>query len=183
MTSRRSLAAALALTALALTAPRPAPAATEPEVLYPAKVTTLQGRVYTLEDLGSAFEDGAFVFHDGAEQGRVSWRDLDKVVLVGNIGHGFGSEGSRMPRTRRATLHWLDGTTRTVHLVIGAFHGYDGVDEHQISARQISLIDFDEARIAPSLYNACPRGHVWEQEGYRFCPYDGERLAEVPLGR
>jgi hypothetical protein len=59
--------------------------------------------------------------------------------------------------------------------------GHDGASVRYIEAEDVTLIDFDEVRIAPAAYRACSRGHAWEQLDYNYCPYDGERLVEVPL--
>lgn len=182
---RIRLAAAPTLLALVLAAAAamaPPAAAGEPTILYPAKVSTLAGRIFDLESLGHDLGDGSFTFYDQNEDGRVSWRDLDKIVFVGSIGSGPGSQGKSVPRTQRVRLYYLDGSDRIVSLVIGRIHGEDGIARRNISAGDIALIDFDQARIAPSLYRVCDRGHQWEQKDYRYCPHDGQPLRDVQVG-
>ena len=161
------------LAALCLQAPVEA---VETDLRYPAKVTTMDGTIYHFEDLRSELARGSFVLYDGETEGRVPWRDIDKIVFVGNIGHGPGALGPSRAGTTRARIDYVDGHQRLVNLVIGRIRGFDGKAERDLPARKISVIDFDEVRIAPALYHACERGHVWEQEDYRFCPYDGLAL-------
>ena len=170
----------LALVLGALAAPT-ALLAGEPEILYPAKVSTLGGRVFELKNIGHELGDGYFTFYDGSAEGRVAWRDLDKVVFVGNIGYGPGASGQRIARTRRVRLYYLDGTDRVVNLVIGHLHGADDLAERNLNPSDLAMIDFDQARIAPSVYRICERGHQWEDPTYRFCPYDGQPLREIRM--
>lgn len=163
----------LAALAAALTA-----RAAETDIRYPAKVVTVKGEVYEFEDLRHELARGSFVIYDGEVEGRVSWRDLDKVTFVQNIRHGVGAYTPDAPGpirkgTRRVRLTYVDGHERLVNMVVGRLFGHDGMADRDVSARRASLIDFHEAEIAPTLYKACQRGHVWEDEGYRFCPYDG----------
>lgn len=144
--------------------------------VFPAKVTTTHGRIFTLEDLGHEYDTGSFVIFDGETEGRVSWRDLDRVTFAGNLGHAPDALGPRQPGTRRVRLHYVDGQERIVNMSVGRVWGHDGTGERSVRADNLALIDFDEARIAPRLYKACERGHVWEQEAYRYCPYDGLEL-------
>jgi hypothetical protein len=148
-------------------------AAVDTELRYPAKVTTIQGDIYQLEDLRHQLARGSFVLYDGETEGRVTWRDIDRITFVGNIGHGPGAVGPKMRGTRRARIRYADGHERIVNLVIGKVRGYDGIGEREISSKRLSVIDFDTVRIAPALYKACERGHVWEQEDFRYCPFDG----------
>jgi hypothetical protein len=165
----------LAVAALALATMGPV-SAIETDLRYPAKVTTMDGTIYHLEDLRSELARGSFVLYDGETEGRVPWRDIDRITLVGNIGHGPDAIGPKRSGTTRVRLRYVDGHERLVNLVIGKIRGFDGMDERSFPARKISVIDFDQARIAPALYKACERGHVWEQEDYRFCPHDGLAL-------
>lgn len=165
----------LVATSLLVLATGPA-GAVETDLRYPAKVTTLDGTIYHFEDLRSELARGSFVLYDGETEGRVPWRDLDKITFVENIGYGPGALGDRHAGTKRVRLTYVDGHERLVHLVVGRIRGFDGKAERDFPARKITVIDFDEARIAPALYKACERGHVWEQEDYRFCPYDGLEL-------
>jgi hypothetical protein len=173
--SRRLLPAAL-LAAAAVTA-----RAAEPDIVYPAKVTTTQGRIIPIENLGHEFGVGSFVYYDGETEGRVQWRDLDRITFIGNLGHVPGANAPQAHGTERATLKFLDGTEKQVNLVVGQLHGYDGVAVRDIPGRNLAVIDFDEARIAPKLYKTCLRGHVWEQPDYHYCPYDGLTLDETRL--
>ena len=150
--------------------------AIETDLRYPAKVTTLDGTVYHFEDLRSELARGSFVLHDGETEGRVPWRDIDKITFVGNIGYGPGSIGPKRAGTTRVNLRYVGGHERLVNLVIGRIRGFDGKGERDLPIRKVTVIDFDESRIAPSLYKACERGHVWEQEDFRFCPHDGLSL-------
>ena len=181
---RISLAArmTLALVVAGAAAMAPPAAAGEPTILYPAKVSTLAGRIFELASLGHELGEGSFTFYDQNEDGRVSWRDLDKIVFVGSIGYGPGSDGKEVPRTQRVRLYYLDGSDRIVSLVIGRLSGEDRVARRNISPGDVALIDFDQARIAPSLYRVCDRGHQWEQKEYRFCPHDGQPLRDVHVG-
>src|SRR2546429_636632 len=86
--------------------------AAEPAILFPAKVTTMQGRIFQFATPGHEREGGWFVFYDGETEGRVTWRALDRVTFVGNLGHSPGAGGPTMARTRRVTLTYLDGTER-----------------------------------------------------------------------
>lgn len=175
---RPALAVLPVLGALALAATldaMPAEAA-EPEIVYPAKVTTLQGRIHHFEDLGHLRGDGSFVFYDGETEGRVSWRDLDAVIFTENLGHRPGALGPRILGTQRVELRFVDGERRVVNMVVGDVFGFDGIAERNVGADELTRIDFDEAVIAPKLYKVCSRGHVWEEEAYRFCPYDGLSL-------
>jgi hypothetical protein len=170
-----SLAAAGLVLAAGLTlvaAPGPARAA-EPQVLYPARVTTLQGRVFKFTNVGHSRGDGYFVIYDGETEGRVLWRDLDAVVFAANLRHRPGAQGPRQRGTERVELKYVDGTERVVNMIVGDIHGYDGISEHTLRPADLTRINFDQARIAPRLYNVCERGHVWEERDYRFCPYDG----------
>jgi hypothetical protein len=150
--------------------------AVETDIRYPAKVTTMQGEVYEFVDLRHDLARGSFVLYDGETEGRAPWRDIDKITFVGNIGHGPGALGPKKRGTRRVEVLYTDGHARFVNLVIGKIRGFDGKGERGIPPKSLSVIDFDEAEIAPVLYKACERGHVWEQEDFRFCPYDGLRL-------
>ena len=164
---------AAALLALAATGPA---GAVETDLRYPAKVTILDGTVFYFEDLRSELARGSFVLYDGETEGRVPWRDIDKITFVENIGYGPGAIGPKRNGTKRVRLTYVDGHERLVNLVVGRIRGFDGVAERDFPARKITVIDFDEVKIAPALYKACERGHVWEQEDYRFCPYDGLEL-------
>ena len=99
-----------------------------------------------------------------------------RITFVGNIGYGPGSIGPTRRGTERVLIRYTDGHERLVNLVIGKVRGYDGKAEREFAVRKLSVVDFDEARIAPALYKACERGHVWEQEQYRYCPFDGLAL-------
>lgn len=165
----------LTVAALALTTSAPV-TAVETDLRYPAKITTLDGTIYHFEDFRSELARGSFVLYDGETEGRVPWRDIDRITLVGNIGYGPGSLGPKRSGTTRARIKYVDGHERLVNLVIGRIRGFDGKAERDLPARKVSVIDFDEVRIAPALYKACERGHVWEQEDFRFCPYDGLEL-------
>ena len=171
----------LLLLATALGAVAALATAAEPDIVYPAKVTTLNSRIYQIANLGHDLQAGSFVFYDGQEEGRVAWRDLDKITFIGNIGHSPGSDGPKMPHTRRVRLTYLDGTERTVNLVVGHLSGNDGVSVRRLDPDDLATVDFDQTRIAPALYKVCPRGHAWEQKEYRFCPYDGDALTDVPM--
>jgi hypothetical protein len=173
-----TLLLATALTALSATA-----AAGEPAIMYPAKVSTLAGRMFQLGNLDHDLGEGSFTFFDQNEEGRVAWRDLDKIVFVGNIGYGPGAEGKAQPKTRRVRLVYVDGSERIVNLVLGKVHGHDGIESRTIAPGDIAMIDFDQSRIAPSAYRVCDRGHQWEQKDYRYCPFDGQPLKEVRLDR
>jgi hypothetical protein len=172
----------LALVLAAAVATAPPAVAGEPTILYPAKVSTLAGRIFELASLGHELGEGSFTFYDENEEGRVSWRDLDKIVFVGSIGHGAGSDGKAVPRTQRVRLYHLDGSDRIVNLVIGRLSGEDGVARRNVAPGDVALIDFDQARIAPSLYRVCDRGHQWEEKDYRYCPFDGQPLRDVQVG-
>ena len=90
---RALLALACALLVLgALAAAQPAFAADE-DIVYPAKVTTLKGRVYQFENLGHELAKGSFVGYDGETELRIPWRDVSKVTFVGSIGHRPSSLG------------------------------------------------------------------------------------------
>ena len=170
-----ALAAALAPLAtlgLGLAASSGARAA-EPAVLYPARVTTLQGRVFSFDSLGHARGDGYFVIYDGETEGRVLWRDLDAVIFADNIRHRPGALGPRQRGTERVELHYVDGSVRVVNMIVGDIHGWDGRANRTLRAGDLTRVDFDQAVIAPRLYKVCERGHVWEQEEYRYCPFDG----------
>lgn len=155
----------------------------EPAIVYPAKVSTLPGRVFNLANLTHDLGEGSFTFFDQNEEGRVSWRDLDKIVFVGNIGYGPGASGRTQAKTRRVRLHYVDGSERVVNLVIGRLNGHDGVESRNVSPSDLAMIDFDQARIAPSVYRVCDRGHQWEQKDFAYCPFDGQQLKEVRLDR
>ena len=172
--------AVLAVAGLALAAPARS-AGVEPHVTYPAKVTTMQGRIFLLDDLGHEFEEGSFLYYDGETEGRVQWRDLDRVTFISNLGHQPGSDAPETAGTRRAKLTFLDGSTRQVNLVVGRIHGHDELAERHVTPSQLAVIDFDEVHIAPRLYKSCLRGHIWEQEDYRVCPYDGLSLETTNL--
>ncbi len=167
---------ALALLAGALCLPA---VAGEPDVMYPARVTTMQGRIFPIVNLGHEFEEGSFLYYDGETEGRVQWRDLDKVTFIGNLGHQPGANAPRVSGSRRATLRFLDGSERQVNLVIGRIFGHDEIAERSVSPRWLAVIDFDEVAIAPVLFKSCLRGHVWEQPDYHYCPYDGLSLDET----
>jgi hypothetical protein len=172
-----SRTAALLLTSglLAATLGGPA-AAVETDLRYPAKVTITNGTIYHFDDLRHELTRGSFVLYDGETEGRVPWRDIDRITFVGNIGYGPGSLGPERPGTRRVRIRYVDGHERLVNLVVGRVRGFDGRAERDLPARKVTVIDFDEARIAPALYKACERGHVWEQADFRFCPFDGQEL-------
>jgi len=162
--------------ALALLAFGLVPAATraaEPEILYPATVYTANGNLWHLTSLGHAYEEGSFFYYDGAEQGRVSWRDLDRVRFIGNIKNVPGANSQRITGTERAELIYVDGTVRQVNLAIGRIFGHDGYGERSSLPNNLIVIDFDEAAIAPKVYMTCEKGHTFEQPGYNYCPYDG----------
>lgn len=181
MSSPTRRLAPLPALALACALAVPAARAAEPEVRYPAKVTTTQGRIYTIENLGHELGDGSFVYYDGEIEGRVQWRDLDRVTFIGNLGHRPGADAPEPNGTERAELRYLDGTVKQVNLTMGRLHGHDGISEREIPARNLTVIDFDEATIAPKLYKVCLRGHVWEHPDYHYCPYDGLTLEETRL--
>ena len=155
--------------------------AAEPAILYPAKVMTMDGRIFEIENLGHELESGSFVFYDGETEGRVPWRDLDRVVFVERLGHEPDALGPKQGGTRRVRLEYVTGETRVVNLVVGDVHGFDGIAKQQLRPRNLAVIDFDQAKIAPKLYKACERGHVWEQTDYRYCPWDGLALDEYRL--
>ena len=177
--SRLSLVLALALAAALSGVAR----AGEPVINYPAKVSTLAGRMFNIASLGHDLGDASFSFYDQNEEGRVAWRDLDKIIFVGNIGYGPGSEGKSQPKTRRVRLFYVDGSERVVNLVIGKLHGHDGIESQSFSPSDLAMIDFDQARIAPTAYRVCERGHQWEQKDYAYCPFDGQPLKEIRLDR
>ena len=130
----------LIVAALALASTGPV-TAVETDLRYPAKVTTMNGTIHHLEDLRSELARGSFVLYDGETEGRVPWRDIDKITLVGNIGHGPGSLGPSRRGTTRARIDYVDGHQRLVNLVIGRIRGFDGKAERDIPARKISVID------------------------------------------
>jgi hypothetical protein len=168
--------------ALALLAAGLAPAAAraaEPQILYPCTVYTTGGREFHLETLGHEMEEGSFLYYDGDEQGRVSWRDLDKIRFIQNIKGVPGANAQHVSHTERVELFYLDGTIRQVNLVIGRIYGHDGYGERAVLPNNLILIDFDESRIAPLVYKTCERGHTFENEDYSFCPYDGLPLTAV----
>lgn len=169
----------LVLAALAVSLAFAASAADE--VLYPARVTTMQGRIFNLHTLGHEYEEGSFLYYDGETEGRVQWRDLDKITFIGHLGHQPGAGAPKVSKTHRATLRFLDGTERQVNLVVGKIFGADDLDTRTVSADALAVIDFDETITAPKLFKTCLRGHVWEQADYRFCPYDGLSLEEKRL--
>ncbi|MEM7245280.1 MAG: hypothetical protein AAF533_08040 [Acidobacteriota bacterium] len=150
--------------------------AAETVLRFPAKVATLNGDVFHFEDLRHGLERGAFVALDGETEARLSWRDVKSVVFVGNIGEGLAGRGKKVRGTRRAEVTFVDGQTRFVHLVVGRIRGYDGRGERDLHPRRLSRIDFDTVRIAPKVYMVCEKGHVFENEHYRFCPYTGGPL-------
>ena len=177
--SRLSLVFALGCVAAITGAVR----AGEPTINYPAKVSTLAGRMFNIASLGHDLGDASFSFYDQNEEGRVAWRDLDKIIFVGNIGYGPGSDGKTQPKTRRVRLFYVDGSERVVNLVIGKVHGHDGIESRSFAPADLVMIDFDQARIAPSAYRVCERGHQWEQKDYAYCPFDGQPLKEIRLER
>jgi hypothetical protein len=181
MSSRGRFVRTLVLAALAgVLFPVAAPSA-EPEILYPAKVMTRQGRIYHLRDLGHALARGSFVMFDGETEGRIPWRDVDSITFVGNLRHRVGAQGAEAPGTRRVQVRFVDGQERFVNLAIGRVHGHDGLDTRSVDAEDLSVIDFDQVRIAPAIYKSCEHGHVWEQADYRYCPYDGLELVATRL--
>lgn len=180
--TRRLLAIALLATGLAAFATSFASEArADEEVVHPARVTTMQGRIFPIQNLLHEFEEGSFHYYDGETEGRVQWRDLDKVTFIGNLGHQPGADAPRVANTRRVTLRFLDGSERQVSLVCGRIFGHDGIAERSVRPENVAVIDFDETRIAPRLFKSCLRGHVWEQADYRFCPFDGLSLDEKRL--
>ena len=122
--------------------------------------------------------------HAGGANGNL-WHDPISP-LVGGSGALFGLMGCALALSMRRGRHLLDFmnyvgprqlvSLLVVNLVIGKIRGFDGKAERTFPSRKLSVIDFDQARIAPALYKACERGHVWEQEDFRFCPYDGLAL-------
>ena len=175
VSSRRLLALAFLAVGLA------AAASAEDAVVYPARVTTMQGRIFPIQNLQHEFEEGSFLYYDGETEGRVQWRDLDRVTFIGNLGHQPGAGAPEVHDTRRVTLRFLDGSERQVNLVLGRVFGHDGIAERTVNPGSVAVIDFDEVAIAPKLFKSCLRGHVWEQADYRFCPYDGLSLEEKRL--
>ena len=153
----------------------------EPAIAYPAKVSTLAGRMFSIASVTHDLGDASFTFFDQNEEGRVSWRDLDKIIFIGNIGYGAGSSGKTQPKTRRVRLYYLDGSERVVNLVLGKINGHDGVGSRSFAPADLAMIDFDQARIAPTAYHVCERGHQWEQKDYAYCPFDGQPLKEIRL--
>jgi len=181
-TSRMTLAPSRRLLVLALLAAGIAASATaENSVVYPARVTTMQGRIFPIQSLQHQYEEGSFLYYDGETEGRVQWRDLDRVTFIANLGHQPGASAPQVRETRRVTLRFLDGSERQVSLVLGRIFGHDGIAERTVNPGSVALIDFDEVQIAPKLFKSCLRGHVWEQADYRFCPYDGLSLNEKRL--
>jgi hypothetical protein len=181
--SRRLMAAVLApaLLAVLVSAGSPAPASADETVTHPARVTTMQGRIFPIQDLQHEYEEGSFLYYDGETEGRVQWRDLDRVTFISNLGHQPGAGAPEVRDTRRVTMRFLDGSERQVNLVLGRLFGHDGISERSVNPGSVAVIDFDEVRIAPKLFKSCLRGHVWEQADYRFCPYDGLSLEEKRL--
>ena len=76
--------------------------AADKDVVYPAKVTTVKGRVYHFESLGHELAEGSFVGYDGETELRIPWRDISKVTFVGNIGHSPSALGPTQRGTVRA---------------------------------------------------------------------------------
>ena len=177
------LAVALVFVAALGLATCPTARAGEPAIVYPAKVSTLAGRMFELASLDHDLGDGSFTFYDQNEEGRVNWRDLDKIIFIGNIGYGPGADGKAQPKTRRVRLFYVDGSQRVVNLALGKVHGHDGITSRSFDPGDLAMIDFDQARIAPTAYRVCARGHQWEQKDYRYCPFDGDPLKEVRLDR
>jgi len=175
MRARTLLAAAVSVTLLAIPAGKPSRAA-EPAIKYPAKVSTLSGYLYRLDDLGGELERGSFVMFDGETEGRIPWRDIDTVTFVENIGHRPGAAGPTKKGTQRVEIKYVDGQTRYANIVIGRVWGFDGIAHRVVPPRDLASIDFDVVRIAPVQYKTCEHGHVWEQPDFRFCPYDGLEL-------
>jgi hypothetical protein len=175
LSTRRLLALAFLAAGLAM------PALADDAVVYPARVTTMQGRIFPIQNLEHEFEEGSFLYYDGETEGRVQWRDLDRVTFIGNLGHQPGANAPRVHDTRRATLRFLDGSERQVNVVMGRVFGNDGIAERDVRPENIAVIDFDEVKIAPKLFKTCLRGHVWEQSDYHYCPYDGLSLEEKQL--
>lgn len=175
------LASPRRLLALAFLAAGLGASAMADEVIHPARVTTMQGRIFAIQNLLHEYEEGSFLYYDGETEGRVQWRDLDKVTFIGNLGHQPGADAPRVAKTRRVTLRFVDGSERQVSLALGRIFGHDGVFERSVLPANVAVIDFDETKIAPRLFKSCLRGHVWEQGDYRFCPYDGLSLEEKRL--
>jgi len=143
-----------------------------------AVVTDRQGVRTELTSFGRMFGSGSLAAHHGDADIQIPF-DRIRSFRVGEM------KDSRAP----VTVQLVDGTIMEVEIdsqeYTTAFTGKASFGSYRIMLGKISTCTLrkpkpEEPRARTA--RICPDGHIWEQDDYRFCPYDGKPLKVVTRG-
>lgn len=144
---------------------------------YAAKVWSNDGYIWTLNHMTDSGVAGEWHYWAPGEEGTLHWDDVDWIVFEENLHpNRYGPWNREMPRGRRATVRFNSGETRELYVQVELLYGKDDWGVRKVYGDDVTKVDFLETRMP--MVRRCPNGHVWPQEGYRFCPYDGLPVTE-----
>jgi len=152
-------------------------AADEAGPSFKAKVWDNDGHIWILDHMVDRGVGGEWRYWAPGEEGTLFWDDVDWVVFEENLHpNRHGPWDREMPQGRRARVRLNNGEIRHLYIAVQLLHGKDAYGARKIYGDDVTRIDFLETY--KPLVKRCPNGHVWPDEGYNFCPFDGQPVTQ-----
>lgn len=146
---------------------------------WKAKVWTNDGYIWHLNNLLDEGVGGQWEYWAPQESGTLYWDEIDWISFPSNIEPwNYSMPDNEMPRGRRARVHFTNGETRELWVHLRELHGRDAWNVRRIQGEDVTRIDFIGTTV--SSVHRCANGHIWQQDGFQYCPYDGLPLEEYP---
>ena len=148
---------------------------------YLVKVWSSHGQVYYLKTVHQPFmqEDLRWYKADGST-GTWAWSEIRSIEFLKNIGWWKGGKPD-MEKGRMADVSTWSGKTERAYIWIDQVMGDDPWGPRQVDGENLTKIEFSERAAPPPPGSkqilVCPNGHTWENPGFRFCPYDKQKLS------
>jgi hypothetical protein len=149
---------------------------------YKAKVWASSGHLWVLDHMKDRGMGGQWQYwapggEGVVEQGILYWDDIDWITFLDNLEpYNYGPWDRDLKRGRRARVRYNNGETRELYVHVDALYGKDAYGTRRVLGRTVTRVDFLETY--RPVVRRCPNGHVWPEDGYNFCPYDGQEVTK-----
>ena len=152
---------------------------------YEVKIWSNDGDIWTLHDVHDRGMSGRWHYWIGSpeegvdEEGELDWGFVDYIDFDDNFAPWDRGPGHPRiyRRAHRATVTYNSGEVRSMWIFVDEIVGKDDYGKRKVYGEDMTRIDF--LTTYHVVADRCPNGHVWKDQGFRYCPYDGQRLVSV----
>lgn len=151
---------------------------------YIAKVWTNDGRIFYFRTLEQPNMNESFRYYTPDGTGTFAWADVRVLELPKNVGWWKGGD-VELEKGQMADVTFWNGETRRAYVWIQAVTGRDPFDARRVYDEDLTRIEFVRRLGTPPPLRPqtlrCANGHQFDDAGFRFCPYDGQKLSPVTV--